>query len=327
MKKLTSLLLCMVLVLSLFCVNAAAAENACMEAGVTVSDSGAVTVVVKALKTAANAHLVVSFDSDYLTYVGHDTAFAAHTVKAEEEKLTIGLANATANAVGAGEELVKLHFAMTGSWDKTDIAITAAVYGGQQVDETVTVSVIGDGYRFQDVTADQWFYEAVDYMASEGYINGVSETHFAPDMVLNRAMMVTILYRMEGSPAVEGTSSFNDVAAGDYFADAVIWAAENGITNGYTESKFAPYNLVNREQMVTFLHRYELSKGIDLPAADVSVLEQFPDAGQISSWTVDSFAWAVENGIINGSDGLLAAWATATRAEVAVMLYRYILAQ
>lgn len=326
MKKLTSLLLCMVLVLSLFCVNAAAAENACMEAGVTVAEN-TVTVAVTAKQAAANAHLVVSFDSDYLTYVGHDTAFAAHTVKAEEEKLTIGLANATANAVGAGEELVKLHFAMTGSWDKTDIAITAERYGGEKVDETVTVSVIGDGYRFQDVTADQWFYEAVDYMASEGYINGVSETHFAPDMVLNRAMMVTILYRMAGSPAVEGTSSFTDVAAEDYFADAVIWATENGITNGYTESKFAPYNLVNREQMVTFLHRYELSKGTDLPAADVSVLEQFPDADQISSWAMGAFAWAVEQNVINGSDGLLAAWATATRAEVAVMLYRYILAQ
>lgn len=319
MKKLTSLLLCMVLVLSMFCVNAAAAENACMEAGVTVVEN-TVTVAVTAKQAAANAHLVVDFDSDYLTYVGCDTAFAVHSVKAEEDELTIGLANATANAVGVGEKLVELRFAMTGSWDKTDIAITAAVYGGKQVDETVAVSVIGDGYRFQDVTADQWFFEAVDYMASEGYINGVSETHFAPDVELNRAMMVTILHRMAGAPAVEGTSDFTDVPADDYFTDAVIWATANGITNGYTESKFAPYDLVNREQMVTFLQRYAKLQGADVTVSDANVLEQFPDAAQISSW-------AVENGIINGSDGLLAAWDTATRAEVTVMLYRYILAQ
>ena len=327
MKKLTSLLLCMVLVLSLFCVNAAAAENTCMEAGVTVSDSGAVTVVVKALKTAANAHLVVSFDPDYLTYVGHDTAFAAHSVKAEEEKLTIGLANATADAVTAGAELVKLSFEMTGRWDKTDIAITAERYGGEKVDETVMVTVEGTGYRFQDVTADQWFYEAVEHMAAEGYISGISATHFGPDMEMNRAMMVTVLYRMAGRPAVEGTCAFTDVPADDYFTDAVIWATEQGITSGVSQSKFAPYQLVNREQMVSFLYRYAKSRDAGLTDADASVLEQFPDAAEISAWAVKSFAWAVENGFINGSDGMLAAWDTATRAQVVMMLHRYILAQ
>lgn len=326
MKKLTSLLLCMVLVLSMFCVNAAAAETGCMEAGATVSD-GTVTVVVKALKTAANAHLTVSFDSDYLTYVGCETAFAASSVKAEEEKLTIGLAAATADAVAAGEELVKLSFEMTGSWDRTEIAITAETYGGEKVDETVNVSVAGDGYRFQDVTADQWFFEAVDYMASKGYIYGVSDTHFGPGMELNRAMMVTILYRMAGSPAVEGESAFTDVPADAYFADALIWAQENHITSGVSQTKFAPYNLVNREQMVSFLYRFERSKGADMAEADLAVLDRFPDAGQVSDWAKVPFAWAVESGCISGTDGMLSAWSTATRAEVAVMLCRYIQAQ
>ena len=101
MKKITSLLLCMVLVLSMFCVNAAA-EGTCMEAGVAVSDDGTVTVVVTAKQAAANARLVVDFDSDYLTYVGYETAFAAHSAREEEQKLTIGLANASAKAVAAG---------------------------------------------------------------------------------------------------------------------------------------------------------------------------------------------------------------------------------
>lgn len=323
MKKLTSLLLCMVLVLSLFGVNAAAAENPCMEAGVTAAD-GTVTVVVTAKQAAANAHLVVNFDSKCLTYVGCETAFAAHTVKAEEGKLTIGLASATADAVDAGEALIELRFEKNGSWKNTGITITAETYGGKQVNETVTV-LVGD--RFEDVSQDQWFYEAVEYMASKGYINGVSTTRFAPGMELNRAMMVTILYRMAGAPEVEGTNVFTDVPANDYFTDAVIWATENGITNGISQTKFAPFTLVNREQMVTFLQRYAKLQGADVTVSNTKVLEQFPDNAKVSDWAVEPFCWAVENGIINGDDGLLAAWNTATRAQVTVMLYRYILAQ
>ena len=326
MKKLTSLLLCMVLVLSMFCVNAAAAEATCMEAGVTV-EQNTVTVTVSAKQAAANARLVVDFDSDYLTYVGCDTAFAAHSVKAEEEKLTIGLANATANAVDAGRELVKLSFEMTGGWDQTTISITAESYGGNKVDETITAEVIGSGYRFQDVTADDWYFEAVDYMASEGYINGVSANRFAPNLELDRAMMVTILYRMADMPEVEGELIFADVPAHDYFTDAVIWAYENGITDGVSENEFAPFNSVDREQMVTFLQRYAKYQGVDVTVSDAGVLEQFSDVTEISSWAVEPFVWAVENGIIDGIDDKLAASDTATRAQVAVMLYRYILAQ
>jgi hypothetical protein len=323
MKKLTSLLLCMVLVLSLFGVNAAAAGNPCMEAGVTAAD-GTVTVVVTAKQAAANAHLVVRFDSDCLTYVGCETAFATHSVKAEEDQLTIGLASATADAVEAGENLVELRFEKNGSWKNTEITITAETYGGSRVDETVTV-LVGD--RFQDVSQGQWFYEGVEYMASKGYINGVSATHFAPDMELNRAMMVTILYRMAGTPAVNGTNVFTDVPANDYYTNAVIWATENGITNGISQTKFAPFTLVNREQMVTFLQRYAKLQGADVTVSNTKVLEQFPDNAKVSDWAVEPFCWAVENGIINGDDGLLAAWNTATRAQVTVMLYRYILAQ
>ena len=143
MKKLTSVLLCMVLVLSMFCVNVAAAETACMEAGVTVSEDGTVTVAVRAKQPAANARLTVDFDSDYLTYVGCETGFVVHSVKAEEEKLTVGLASASANAVKAGETLVQLRFAVTGRWDETAITLTAVNFAGKAVNESMTLSVPG----------------------------------------------------------------------------------------------------------------------------------------------------------------------------------------
>ena len=140
MKKIASLLLCMVLLLSVCCVNASAAENACIGAGVTVAEDGTVTVAVSAKAAAANARLTVGFDADRLTYTGCETAFAVHTVKAEEGKLTIGLASSTAEAVAAGEELVKLTFASEDAMG-AKITVTAERFGGKAVGETVALEV------------------------------------------------------------------------------------------------------------------------------------------------------------------------------------------
>ena len=324
MKKFVSGLLCMVLLLSMFCVSASAEENTCIEAGVTVSEDGTVTVVVKALQTAANARLTVSFDPDYLTYVGYETAFAVHSVQAAGEKLTIGLANASAKAVKAGDEVVKLTFAVTGNWDQTGLTVAAESYGGRKVNETVTLSIEGAGYRFQDVTAGQWFYEAVDYMASEGYIKGVSESHYGPALPMNRASFVTLLGRLEGVPETTAQTAFVDVPVESFYSGYVAWAEEKGITNGIDRTHFAPAASINRAQMVTFLYRYAQSEGMDVTVADAkAVLAQFSDAATLPDWTVEPFAWAVENGIINGMDGKLAADATSNRAQVAVMLYRF----
>ena len=150
MKKITSLLLCVVL-LSVFCVNPAAAETTCMEAGVTVSENGTVTVTVTAKQSAANARLTVDFCSDELTYVGYETAFAAHSVKAEAEKLTIGLANASANAVKAGDEVIEITFASNGNAAGAEIVVTAERFGGKTVGESVSL-VVGEG----EVIAEGW---------------------------------------------------------------------------------------------------------------------------------------------------------------------------
>ncbi len=327
MKKITSLLLCMVLVLSMFAVNAAA-ESACMEAGVTVVDDGTVTVTVTAKQAAANARLTVDFDADYLTYVGCETPFAVHSVKAEAEKLTIGLANPSSGIVNEAEELVNLHFEMTGHWDKTEVTVTAVSYGGKAVNESVTLTAVGGGYRFQDVTADQWFYEAVEYMASEGYINGISATHFGPGLNMNRASFVTLLGRLEGIEKVNAETGFTDVPVDSFYSGYVAWAVEKGITNGISATMFGPAESVNRAQMVAFLYRYAKSEGMDVTIENAeAVLEVFADADTLPQWAVAPFAWAVQNGVINGMDGKLAPGSTANRAQVAVMLYRFFFEQ
>ena len=327
MKKLTSLLLCMALLLAMLPVSAAA-EGTCMEAGVTVVDDGTVTVTVTARQAAANARLTVDFDADYLTYVGCETPFAVHSVKAEAGKLTIGLANPSSGSVSEAEELVNLRFEMTGHWDKTDITVTAVTYGGKAVSESVTLTAVGGGYRFQDVTADQWFYEAVDYMASEGYILGISQTHFGPGLNMNRASFVTLLGRIEGVEKVNAETGFTDVPVDSFYSGYVAWAVEKGITNGMTENLFGPAEPVNRAQMVTFLYRYAQSEGMDVTVTDAqAVLAGFPDADTLPQWAVAPFAWAVHNGVINGMDGMLAPNGTANRAQVAVMLYRFFFEQ
>ena len=151
MKKLTSLLLCMVLVLSMLCVNAAAAENACIEANAVVADDGTVTVVVTALQSAANARLTVAYDAACLTYVDCETAAAVSSVRTEEGKLTIGLADASVNALQAGDELVKLRFQADGSAAGTEITVAAEAYGGKKDGEAITL-VVGEG----EIIASGW---------------------------------------------------------------------------------------------------------------------------------------------------------------------------
>lgn len=324
MKKLTSLLLCVVLVLSLCCVTAAAAESTCMEARATVVDDGSVTVAVSAKQSAANARLCVTFDSDYLTYVGYETAFAVHSAKAEEEQITIGLANASSAAVAAGEGLVTLHFEMTGHWDQTQLTVTAEAYNGESVNESVTVDAIGGGYRFQDVTADQWFFGAVDHMASEGYVIGISDTHFGPALDMNRASFVTLLGRLEGVEKDFVQTRFTDVPVDSFYSGYVAWADEKGIVKGISDTLFAPAKSMTREQMVVFLYRYVVSEGMDVTVEDPeNVLSRFPDADMVSDWAVDAFTWAVDRGVINGMDGKLAPQSFSNRAQVVVMLYRF----
>lgn len=170
---------------------------------------------------------------------------------------------------------------------------------------------------FSDVKSGNWFYDAVKYAYEQGLMTGTSATTFAPNGTMNRAMIVTVLYRLEKSPAVTGASKFTDVPAGQWYSDAVAWAAANKIVNGYDETTFGPMNAVTREQMAAILFRYEQVKGLENVTLEEN-LNRFPDQNKISAYAIPALQWAVGQKIINGNaDGTLDPTGTATRAQVA----------
>lgn len=175
---------------------------------------------------------------------------------------------------------------------------------------------------FQDVNPGDWYYDSVKFVHEKGLFYGVTKTLFQPNTDMSRGMLVTVLYRLEGMPAVHGTSGFKDVAPDAYYCDAVLWAKNNGIITGTTKDTFNPDGNITREQMATILYRYAKYIGMDVSArAD---LDQYTDADQISSYAREAVSWAVAVGLITGRTATtLVADGTATRAEVATILMRF----
>lgn len=179
---------------------------------------------------------------------------------------------------------------------------------------------------FTDVPEGKWYYEAVEFAYGNKLFNGVSDTLFAPDLAMNRAMLVSVLYRMEGNPASSGENPFTDVEEGRYYFKAVLWASSNGIVRGTSADKFSPDVDITREQMATILYRYSQVKGYDTDkSADLSA---FPDGGDTSAYAKNALAWAHAEGLINGvkagEQNLLMPGGSATRAQVATILMRYL---
>lgn len=174
---------------------------------------------------------------------------------------------------------------------------------------------------FIDVDPDSWYYGAVEYAYENGLMNGVAADRFAPQTTLTRAMMAAVLANLENGSA-NTSGSFSDVADGAWYADAVNWAAENGIVNGYEDGTFRPDTPLTREQMAAFLYNYAAYKGYDVSATND--LAQFSDAAQVSSWAADVVKWAVGADLLHGvGDDKLAPTGTATRAEVAAILANF----
>ncbi|OUO36603.1 S-layer homology domain-containing protein [Flavonifractor sp. An306] len=169
---------------------------------------------------------------------------------------------------------------------------------------------------FTDVPADHWAADSIASATSQGLFKGTSGTTFDPSGTMDRAMLVTVLYRMAGSPSA-APSSFSDVPAGSWYSAAVDWAVEQDITTGIGNSSFAPQAPLTREQIAVFLYRYS---GAEAPADGVLTA---PDADQVSAWAVEAMEWAVAEGLITGTGGRLDPGRTATRAEVATLLVRY----
>ena len=178
------------------------------------------------------------------------------------------------------------------------------------------------GEPFLDVNEGDWFYDAVAYAYENGLMDGVGGNRFAPNSETTRAQLVTILYRLEGQPAVSGDLPFTDVEAGTWYTNAVGWAAQNGIVNGVGDDTFAPGNDLTREQLVTILYRYAESKGYDVSAS--ADLAGYPDGEEIQAYAREAMAWAVAENIIQGmEDDTLKPAGNASRAQIATILMRF----
>jgi len=178
---------------------------------------------------------------------------------------------------------------------------------------------------FTDVPAGEWYFAAVQFVHTNGIMTGTSATTFAPYAPLTRAALATILWRMEGEPATAFRPVFTDVAAGQWYSNAVIWAFDNGIVTGTSPTTFAPNANITREQFATMMHRYAEFAGQDLTVPASFNLNQFTDRGNISTWAMTAMRWAVYNGLIGGvTNTTLVPGGSAIRAQAATILMRFI---
>ena len=208
---------------------------------------------------------------------------------------------------------------LTNQVSEVSLTKNMTVYAGWRADENPDIVV----NPFTDVSEKDWFYNDAMFVYKNGLMLGTSKTLLSPHGTVTRGMMATILWRMEGSLAPKGENSFTDVEAGMWYTDAITWAAENGIFAGYSMDKFGPDDPITREQLTAIFYRYADYKGYKLTVT--GNLDKFEDADKITDYAKTVMQWAVGNGLIKGkSETLLDPQGTATRAEIAAMLHRFV---
>ena len=208
---------------------------------------------------------------------------------------------------------------LTNQVSEVSLTKNMTVYAGWRADETPDTVA----NPFTDASEKDWFYDDTMFVYKNGLMLGTSKTLFSPHGTVTRGMMATILWRMEGSLAPKGENSFTDVEAGRWYADAITWAAENGIFAGYSMDKFGPDDPITREQLTAIFYRYADYKGYKLTIT--GNLDKFEDADKITDYAKTVMQWAVGNGLIKGkSENLLDPQGTATRAEISAMLHRFV---
>ena len=289
---------------------------------ITISDSGHVTLSIPASFTVEQRDntpyygITVNAPAN-----GTVTCYAKSAAKGAEVTLTVkpdvGYALDKLTVTDASGKTVDV--------TKVDEKTYTFVMPGRAVTVEAVFAPSTSGLPFTDVSAGDWFYEAVQFVYENGLMDGVAGNLFAPNATLNRAMAVTILYRLEGSPDLDGENlgyPFADVDGDAWYGDAVYWARCNGIVDGVENNHFDPTGSLTREQMATVLYRYAQYKGADVSASgDIS---GFADSANVSSWAVDAVKWAVGTGLVNGVEGnALAPQGTSTRAQTAAILARF----
>ncbi|MGE4484189.1 MAG: S-layer homology domain-containing protein [Oscillospiraceae bacterium] len=205
--------------------------------------------------------------------------------------------------------------------DVTEYVFTS-VKAGHTIEVTFTKDIPSE--KFTDVDPGLWYADFIDYVVREGLFSGTSDTTFEPDLSMTRGMFATVLYRLAGSPAIAAASPFSDVASGEWYTDAVIWAAGEGIVNGVATDVFGPNEEITREQLVTMLYNYAVYKGYDVSIGEDTNILSYDDFSEISEYAIPAIQWACGAGIIEGRTlSTIVPQGNATRAEVAAILMRF----
>lgn len=215
----------------------------------------------------------------------------------------------------AGKVLVDVAFKAVVAEPEKDTPVTT---GECPKDSTCPMNL------YKDVKTTEWYHDGVHFCIDKDYMTGYPDGTFQPNTATSRAMIVSILWRMEGKPVVNDTLTFNDVKADEWYTEAVRWAASNKVVNGYSDTTFAPNDAITREQMMTILWNYCKYKGYDVSVGEDTNILSYKDANNISGWAVPAMQWACGSGLIYGmDDNTLDAQGNATRAQAANILYRF----
>lgn len=374
MKKITSVLLCVVMLMSVLCTGALAAGTTDSLRATAIGENGVITIKITAAEATTNGKFTVEYDRTCLSFDGYKVAGMLTHVSESTGSVTFSYATTTAEAVAAGKTIIEIRFLVIGNWSFTNIPVFVEEFNeNESVDEELAaLLVVNPGgssdptppsppsppspptpptppvdpdededekpgidldvpelteERYNAIVAqypdaeDHWAEANIVKAINAGLFNGTGANTFSPDGVVTRGMFVTLLYRLSGEPAVTGAMTFSDVDAAQYYADAVIWASSNGIVNGMTATEFAPNAEVSREQMVTMLYRY--AKYIESDTDESTKLNGFGDSAEVSDWAKEAMSWAVAEGIITGSNGNLNPADASTRAQIATVLVRF----
>ena len=311
--------------------------------GSTSAQRSTVTLDLTAIAPTASSIMEISYNTKELT-LSSVTGAATLTSWYESVPGTIVFACAERSEAAVGELLGQLRFELAAGSSSSKVTIKTkqlnetSFAAGQEKIRTVVLgdslsqilpAIISSGEKdcpsrsFRDLDTTKWYHEAIDTMLREGLMNGTGNGLFEPNGTLTRAMLVTILWRSEGEPAASAQTSFTDVPAGAYYAEAVRWAAANGVVKGVSSTEFGPYKNITRQELVTILWRLAAKKGLNTSNAGLTVPE-FADRSQIAAWAAEAMSWGCTRGILTGkSANRVDPTGTATRAEAAAMIVRF----
>lgn len=311
--------------------------------GSTSAQRSTVTLDLTAIAPTASSIMEISYNTKELT-LSSVTGAATLTTWYESVPGTIVFACAERSEAAVGELLGQLRFELAAGSSSSKVTIKT-----KQLNETsfaagqekIRIVVLGDSLSpilpaiissgekdcpsrsFRDLDTTKWYHEAIDTMLREGLMNGTGNGLFEPNGTLTRAMLVTILWRSEGKPAASAQTSFTDVPVGAYYAEAVRWAAANGVVKGVSSTEFGPSKNITRQELVTILWRLAAKKGLNTSNAGLTVPE-FADRSQIAAWAAEAMSWGCTRGILTGkSANRVDPTGTATRAEAAAMIVRF----